>query len=132
MIHTTNKRVGCAPFQNRNVKSQVVSKGLVGIAQKLELTKLEILVGDDEGRYLPGDLVYVRGESAKDLWASPIALNGLEVILVPFDAIVAWEAKKEEEENKPVVTLLHTCRYCGLSVNHLLGKCSGCGTLTDK
>ena len=89
MVLTTNKRVGCEPFANRNVKSQVVSKGVLGITQKLELTKLKGLVGDDEGVYVPGSFVYVRGESVKDLWSTPMSLEGVQVILVPFEAIVA-------------------------------------------
>ena len=92
MLFAANNTVGCAPFAAVSVKEKVVARGVIGISQKIELTRLEVvLASKDWPELVPGTHVYVHGESAKDLWAKPLELGGVPIVFVPLDRVVAVE-----------------------------------------
>jgi hypothetical protein len=93
-----NKRVACTPFVDVGVKAVMVSKGVVGMEQKLALSALKVVFPDVDGNYRAGDTVYVLGESVKDDWGKKVYdLGGQKVILVPLECVYATDAAGPNE-----------------------------------
>jgi hypothetical protein len=93
-----NKRVACTPFTDVGVKAVAVSKGVVGMEQKLALTALKVVYPDTEDTYRAGDTVYVLGECVKDDWGKKVYdLGGEKVILVPLEQVYATDAAGPNE-----------------------------------
>jgi hypothetical protein len=83
-IRTLNKLVGVEPFPQKAVKPVTLKGGLIGVAQKVELTPLKVMVPSEDGRFTPGMTVYVRGDlSAQDFSGNIQTIAGLTFILLP-------------------------------------------------
>jgi hypothetical protein len=80
-----NRKIACSPFARKSIEVKV-QKGFGSVAQKLALTPLRVLFGNDD---VPaGSVVYLRGDTMKQTWASEeFELDGQTVILVPQDQI---------------------------------------------
>lgn len=92
MVYSNNKKVACKPFATTAlVKNDRLVPGMILVEQKVSLTALEIVYGDDGGMYRPGGLVYVRGDMAKAHWAKEVfEVEGQLIILVPEDQIMLY------------------------------------------
>jgi hypothetical protein len=81
MIEGFNNNIACAPFEKKSVETKV-SNAFGTVAQKVTLTKLRVIYGNDK---IPaGALIYVKGDTMKHVWANEeFEVDGQTVILVP-------------------------------------------------
>ena len=102
MIKTLNNQIACEPFKNNSATGVQISRGVIGVMQKMALTPLVVVFAcHDQPAILPGYTVFVPGDACKDLWAKPVDLDGKQVIMVPLTSVYAF-ASKEDEEVLPV------------------------------
>ena len=87
MITGFNKLIACEPIKSNTIEAEV-KKGFATTKNKIELVKLKVLFGTDEGPN-PGDSIYIMGDQVAHKWATTVfALDGVSFILVPLSAIL--------------------------------------------
>lgn len=87
-----NKLVAVEPFPNKSIKPVAMKGGLIGVAQKVELTPLKVILGSEDGRFTPGMTVWVRGDlSAHDFSANIQNIDGLSFILLSDSYVQFFE-----------------------------------------
>lgn len=81
---TMNKQVAVSPFPTKSIKPVVMKGGLVGVAQKVELTPLDVILQSEDGRFKPGMKVYVRGDIVVQEFANNVQnIGGKTFVLLP-------------------------------------------------
>jgi hypothetical protein len=84
LLITQNKLIAVSPFPAKSIKPVAMKGGLIGVAQKVELTALDVVLPSDDGKFLPGMKVFVRGDlSAHDFAANTQEIDGKTFILMP-------------------------------------------------
>lgn len=79
-----NRLVAVEPLPPKSIKQTTLKGGLMGIAQKVELIGLKVILNSDDGKFKAGQRVFVRGDlSAQDLGANIQEINGLTFVLIP-------------------------------------------------
>lgn len=82
-MKTYNKLVAVEPFPTKTIQRTVMKGGLIGVAQKVELTGLKVVLESDCCRFRPGMTVWVRGDLAAQDFANNIQnINGKQFILL--------------------------------------------------
>lgn len=91
-MRTVNDCVAVTPFETTSVRVEV-KNGVAVIKQKKELTRLEVVLDSDDGAFVRGSSVWVRGECMKHEYAKEIFENdGLRFVLIPRGEIRAVES----------------------------------------
>ena len=91
---TMNKQVAVSPFPTKSIKPVVMKGGLVGVAQKVELTSLDVILPSEDGRFKPGMKVYVRGDIAVQDYTNNIQnIGGCTFFLLPDSAVMLVEGE---------------------------------------
>lgn len=81
-MESVNKFVAVEPFKHEGLKPKVVG-GLATLKTKSELQALKVLYPASGSDYLPGDVVYVRGDAVVADWAKNVyTLPGVEQTFV--------------------------------------------------
>lgn len=82
-MKTMNKQIAVEPFPTKSIKPVQLKGGLIGVAQKVELTPLAVILPSEDGRFKPGMKVYVRGDlAAQDFSMNIQNINGKTFILL--------------------------------------------------
>ena len=88
---TVNNRIAVTPFETTSTKIDVKG-GLVTIKQRTELTRLVVVFAQDNEKYPPGYVIWVKGDSCKHQFAKEVFnLNGKDFILIPAETVVLAE-----------------------------------------
>lgn len=89
-----SKRLGVEPFPSREIQVKGAEKGFARAAQKVELTKLRVIVGTEA---IPaGSSVFVRGDYSKNQQAGEVMdFEGTPTIFIPEDWVLAVERDKK-------------------------------------
>lgn len=83
-IATLNKLVAVEPFPAKTLKQTVMKGGLIGVAQKVELLGLKVILQSEDRRFFPGDTVYVKGDlSSQDFTSNVQEIEGKTFVLIP-------------------------------------------------
>jgi hypothetical protein len=86
VIKAFNKQIACTPVENRTVASEVKS-GFAVVKNKVELVKLKVIFGCDEGPTV-GDTVFIKGDAVNHAWCKDVFnVEGVSVILVPLQFV---------------------------------------------
>jgi hypothetical protein len=99
-MFTTNKIIAVEPMPAKSIKQTVMKGGLIGVAQKVELIGLKVILPSEDGRFLPGMKVYVRGDLSVESFSANIQeIEGVTFILLPenyIQLVAKQELKKRE------------------------------------
>lgn len=99
-MRTLNRAVACTPYPTRETRTEVKS-GLPVVKQLNQLTKLKVLFDADDGAYVAGDEIFVRGDAMKHPHAAEVwNVEGVDFVLVPYEFVkgVKRVAKTSEFE----------------------------------
>ena len=100
-----NKTIATEPFAKTSIEVNVKS-GFSTINQKLTLTALKVLVGNE--RIQKGSLVYVPADAFKHQWAKMVyKLDDMEFILMPEDFVLLIKLPVPRELPTSVSTSLN-------------------------
>lgn len=101
-MRTINDYVACTPFVTTSVKT-VVQSGVAVQQQRMELTRLEVVLPSADLFFLPGASVWVQGEAMKHAYATKVyeAEDGVKFILVPKTELRAWAPPGEDRRPRP-------------------------------
>ena len=86
-VRTTKGRVATEPFPDMSVKISRQGVGPVKVARvenQVTLVPLKVLFRSEDGRFLSGQTVYVRGNLYTQPWAKEMQeISGIKFIVVP-------------------------------------------------
>ena len=87
-MYTQNKQVAVTPFPTRSIEQTVLKGGLIGVAQKVRLTELTVVLPTEDGKFRPGMRVFVRGDLAVQEFSANIhEIEGKTFILLDDNKI---------------------------------------------
>lgn len=82
-----NKHIACTPFESKALDLQVKSAFAVA-KQKVTLTALTVVFGDDDLGFNPGDKAWVKGDAYKTYGKDEYEVDGVVFVLVPLSAVL--------------------------------------------
>ncbi len=89
---TSNKFIAVEPFPQKSIKPIAMKGGLIGVAQKVELTPLKVILDTEDGRFKAGMTVWVKGDlSAQDFSANIQNIDGFTFILMPDNFVLLYD-----------------------------------------
>lgn len=95
-----NNQIGVKPIETKEIKLEVVS-GYARIAQKNQLTAMEVVFGD--GKINPGDTVYFNGSSVAHAWfKETITLEGQTICVAPVSQVLFVKHGRDTGWNDPL------------------------------
>ncbi len=84
---TFNRVVATEPFEKTSMTPQI-RNGMALIEQKIKLTALKVVVGNQTGTINKGDIVYLDGTCYTSPWAKKVMqLGEMDFILVPEEFV---------------------------------------------
>jgi hypothetical protein len=90
---TMNKKVAVSPFPDMSVKTSAQGQGAVKVGRienKVKLVELSVVFPSEDGRFMSGYKVLVRGDLYLQSWAKEIQeFDGCQYILVPESFVEA-------------------------------------------
>ena len=85
-FQAVNNRIACKPFESLAIETQ--GSTFKTVKQKTSLLPLEVLWGNYNLEYRPGDTIYVRGDVTTLPWTREVfEVDGMKFILVPAECI---------------------------------------------
>lgn len=81
-----NKKIATEVPTSTSIKTRVES-GVAMIEQRRQLTPLKVLF--NSGDWLVGDVIYVKGDTARVVVSEKYVQDGVEFVLVPEEMVVA-------------------------------------------
>jgi hypothetical protein len=98
MVTSVKGKVACSPFPDMSVKTSLRGTGTTRVAQienKATLSPLAVILATEDGRFSPGDIVYVHSKQYTMPWAKEVlCVDGFSFILVPDNFIEAFSPHK--------------------------------------